>query len=341
MRPLSYSQISRYKTCPLWYKLQYVDKLKPKERFYLSFGDVIHQCAEHFYKIPVPPPPTLERLIQYYEKIWKQEGYDSPEQENQYKEYGKQLLADFHKIHSTNFKMPLAVEQQFYINIQGVVLGGKIDRIDKLDEGGISIIDYKTSKELFTAEQLEDDLQLTFYQLAVETMWKMPVKKLTLYHLRSNTPCTCDGRSPEILEESRQLVLLTAESITKGIFPAIENSLCAFCDFPEHCPYQKHKYLSEKGVQLKLKEVFNGKTAQEVVERYAELKNQKQEVETELDELKEMIYRYCAANNISRLYGTDHSITYNEVNRNGIEEKNLYLRKIKDAGEESQNKETR
>jgi RecB family exonuclease len=322
MRPLSYSQISRYQTCPLWYKLQYIDKLKPKERFYLSFGDIIHQCAEYFFKIPVPPPPTLEKLLQFYENNWISEGYESLEQEQQYKEYGKQLLADFQRIHSADFKMPLAVEQQFYINIQGTVLGGKIDRIDKLGDG-VSIVDYKTSKDIFTTDHLEQDLQLTFYQLAVETMWKMPVKKLTLYHLRSNTPCTCSGREPERLEEARQLVLKVADGITRGIFPAIENSLCSFCDFPEHCPYQKHKYLKEEPVQLKLKEPFNGKTDNEVVKRYVALQNQKKEIEIELDELKRLIIEYCEANELNRIYGQECAITYKIVDRNGYDEEKV------------------
>ncbi len=65
MRPLSYTQISRYRNCPLSYKLQYIDKLKPKEKYYLSFGDVIHQCAEYFFKVPVPPPPSLEKLLKF------------------------------------------------------------------------------------------------------------------------------------------------------------------------------------------------------------------------------------------------------------------------------------
>ena len=83
MRPLSYTQVNRYRTCPLWYKLQYIDKLRPKERFYLSFGDVIHQCAEFFYKIAAPPPPSLENLLQFYEKNWLSRGYQSPAQEGQ------------------------------------------------------------------------------------------------------------------------------------------------------------------------------------------------------------------------------------------------------------------
>jgi putative RecB family exonuclease len=322
VRPLSYSQISRYQTCPLWYKLQYIDKLKPKEKFYLSFGDVIHQCAEYFYKVPVPPPPTLDKLYQFYEHIWISDGYDSPEQEQQYKDFGRQLLADFYKIHSSDFKLPLAIEQQFYINIQGVTLSGKIDRVDKL-ENGVSIVDYKTNKDIFTVEHIETDLQLTFYQLAIESMWKMPVKKLTLYHLRSNTPFSCQGRPPEKLEEARQLVIKTADAIARGVFPAVENSLCAFCDFPEHCPYQKHKYIKEETVQLKLKETFDGKSAEEVVERYVALQNQKKELETELDDLKRMICGYCEANDFNRIYGEDHAITYKIVDRNGYEEEKV------------------
>lgn len=125
MRALSYSQISRYQVCPLWYKLQYIDKLKPKERPALSFGSIIHECAEYFYKVPVPVPPTLDKLYQFYEKNWISEGYESPEQELRYKEYGKQLLSEFCKIHTPGFKLPMAVEYSFRIDIDGIPFGGR------------------------------------------------------------------------------------------------------------------------------------------------------------------------------------------------------------------------
>ncbi|MBG7617137.1 MAG: PD-(D/E)XK nuclease family protein, partial [Chloroflexi bacterium] len=38
MRRLSYSQISLYQSCPLKYRLQYIDGLKPKVTWHLSFG---------------------------------------------------------------------------------------------------------------------------------------------------------------------------------------------------------------------------------------------------------------------------------------------------------------
>jgi putative RecB family exonuclease len=323
MKPLSYTQVNRYRTCPLWYKLQYMDKLKPKERFYLSFGDVIHQCAEYFYKIAAPPPPSLENLLQFYEKNWLSRGYETPQQEQQYKEYGRQLLKEFWTLQYRDFKMPLAVEQQFYLTIaDGIVLGGKIDRVDKLAEG-LSIVDYKTNQNLFTGEQLNQDLQLTFYQLAVESMWKIPVTKLTLYHLRSNTACTCEGRRPDRLAEARQMVLDVAAGIQQQIFPATENSLCAFCDFPQHCPYHKHEYAAPEPLDSAACRILLGKQANEVVEQYAALQSRKKEIEAQIDVLRQQIAQYCDSHEYKRIFGSQHAISYKMVERTGFDEEKV------------------
>ena len=313
MRPLSYTQISRYRTCPLWYKLQYIDRLKPKERFYFSFGDVIHKCAEFFYKVPAPPPPSLERLRQFYEANWTSAGYETPEQEQQYKEYGYQLLEEFWQKQYPGFRMPIAVEYFFRVRVAGdVILSGRIDRVDK-EGDGLSIVDYKTNQNPFTAEQLEEDLQLTFYQLGVEATWKMPVKKLTLYHLRTNIPFTCEGRSPERLEEARRIILETAEGIQSQSFPAVENALCDYCDFPEHCPYRKHLYSQSEEVSPEMRMILHGREASEVVKEYAALQEQKRGIEARIEELEQMISRYCEAQGLKRLYGGAYTVSHPDL----------------------------
>ena len=103
--------------------------------------------------------------------------------------------------------MPVALEHGFYLDIDGIKLRGFIDRVDKLDSGGLSIVDYKTNQELFTADYLENDLQLTIYQMAAEQTWNLPVEKLTLYHLRSNTACSCPPRDSSRIDRARELVL--------------------------------------------------------------------------------------------------------------------------------------
>ena len=318
MRPLSYSQIALYQSCPLNYKLQYIEGLKPKDRWYLSFGSSLHQCAEFFFKVKTPPPPSLERLLGHYEKNWISDGYESPEEEAGYKEYGRQILSRFWGLHSADFRMPVAVEHQFNIDIDGVKLRGFIDRVDKLDSGGLSIVDYKSNQQLFTRDYLAKDLQLTLYQVAVEQMWFLPVEMLTLYHLRSNTPCSIGAREKGQLEEARWLVLEVAEGITAGRFPAIENQYCP-CDFPEHCPYFRHLHLKPVEDE-ETPPGLSGESVKEAVEEYTTIQGQIKELELKLKELKQAIVEYCQAERLNRVYGIEHAITYKMVERSGFDE---------------------
>ncbi|MCL0053112.1 PD-(D/E)XK nuclease family protein [Dehalococcoidales bacterium] len=311
MRPLSYTQISRYQACPLWYKLQYIDRLKPKDKWYFSFGTTIHACVRFFFRVPLP---SLEELLQFYEQNWLAEGYESAEKEANYKAYGREILAKFWEIHRADFRMPVAVEKVFHIDIEGVKLTGYIDRIDKLDSGGLSIVDYKTDKELFTIDDLETNLQLTLYQLAAQETWGLPVERLTLYHMWSNTPCSCRPRDKRQLDQARQLVLEIAKNIAEKRFPAIENRYCP-CDFPEHCPYYRQKYVA---IVAEPKDIWRGMT--EAVEHYVSLQSQIKELESQLEEIKQLIINFCQAEGINRVYGREHAITYKLMEKTGFNE---------------------
>ncbi len=315
MNPLSYTQISLYQSCPLLYKLQYIDGLKPKDKWQFSFGTTMHLCTEYFFKVRVPPPPSLDELLQFYEKNWLSEGYESEEEEAKYRVYGREILSKFWGIHSANFRMPVAVERMFYIDIEGVKLRGYIDRVDKLDSGGLSIIDYKTNQELFTQDDLENNLQLTLYQLAAEQTWHLPVDRLTLYHLRSNTPCSCQPRDKKQLNEARRLVLEVAENIAEKKFPAIENQYCP-CDFPEHCPYYRQKIVPEP----RETDILRGIAVDETVEKYVSLQGQIKELQLQFEQIKQMIIDFCQAEGLNRVYGREHAITYKLVERTGFSE---------------------
>ena len=315
MKPLSYTQISLYQSCPLCYKLQYIDGLEQKERGYFSFGRTIHECAEYFFKVKVPPPPSLDELLKFYEQNWLSEGYESAEEEANYKAYGREMLAKFWEIHSSDFRMPIAVEWMFNVDIEGVKLRGFIDRVDKLDSGGLSIVDYKTDKELFTKDDLEKNLQLTLYQLAVEQSWYLQVERLTLYHFRSNTPCSCQPRGEAQLEEARSLVLAVAGGIDEERFPAIESERCP-CDFAEHCPYYRQKLVPEPEET----DILGGMAVAEAIERYVSLQSEIKELQLQFDEIRQMIIDFCQAEGLNRVYGREYAITYKIVERAGFGE---------------------
>ncbi|MCH8864382.1 MAG: PD-(D/E)XK nuclease family protein [Chloroflexi bacterium] len=307
-----------YQSCPLSYRLRYIDRLEAKEKWYFSFGKTIHLCAEHFFRVKVPPPSTLEELLQFYEQEWLAEGFESAEEEMKYKAYGREILSKFWEIHYPEFRPPLAVERLFYIDVDGIKLRGFIDRVDKLESGGLSIVDYKTNRDLFTIDHLEQDLQLTLYQMATEQLWQLPVEKLTLYHMRSNTPCSCGPRDSQRLEQARHLILEVAENIARGKFPATEHQYCP-CDFPEHCPYYRHQYLVAAGDTVGQPEL-PGIAIADSVEQYVSLQQQIKELRPQLEEAKQAIIGFCEAEGLNRVQGKDNSVTYKLVEMTGFSE---------------------
>ena len=321
IKPLSYTQISLYQQCPWSYKLRYIDGLRPEEKWYFSFGTTMHSCVERFFKVSAPPPPSLEEMLQYYEENWLSQGYESPQEEFRYKEYGKGILTRFWEIHAPDFRMPVALERGFFLDIEGIKVRGFIDRVDKLDSGGLSIVDYKTNQELFTADHLENSLQLTIYQMAAEQTWGLPVEKLTLYHLRSNTPCACPPRSKSQTDDARQLILDVAENIMQEKFPAMENQFCP-CDFAQHCPYYKHQYIVASP-QTNVQQPLPGIIAADAVERYALLQSQINERKAEMEEIRQTIIDYCQAEGLNRVFGSEHEATYKLVEKTGFNEEEV------------------
>ncbi|MCJ7605340.1 MAG: PD-(D/E)XK nuclease family protein [Dehalococcoidales bacterium] len=304
--------------------MQYIDRLKTKDRGYFSFGTSLHSCVEHFFRVKTPPPPSLDEMLAFYERSWLSEGYESPEEEANFKEYGREILSAFWETHSSGFRMPVAVERMFVLDVDGIKIRGFIDHVDKLDSGGLSVIDYKTNRDLFTADYVENDLQLSIYQMAAEQMWNLPVEKLTLYHLRSNTPCSAPARSPERIEDVTNLIHDVADNIVHQVFPATENRFCP-CDFPEYCPYYRHLYLTEEPPADSQPPLPDPTAIDAVttVERYAEIQAQINELKAELEETRLAIVEYCRAESLNRVYGTGHEITFRLMERTGFDEEEV------------------
>jgi putative RecB family exonuclease len=240
------------------------------------------------------------------------------EEEKRYREFGKEILTGFWNVHRPDFRLPIALEKGFNLDVDGIKVRGYVDRVDKLQTGGLSVVDYKSNKELFTSDYLAEDLQLTIYQAAAEQMWRLPVERLTLYHLRSNTACSCAPRTRGQIDAMRRLVLDVAEGITQAKFPATENNFCP-CDFPEYCPFQKHKFMAGNPLNPG-QGMLPGIIAAEAVEHYADLQARVKELQEQLDAAKKTIIDFCQSQEINRVYGGEHEITYKLVERAGFSE---------------------
>ena len=304
MKPLSYSSISQYLECPLRYKFCSIDGFKKEEKPYLSFGDSLHKALHCFYNVKIPQPSSLEELLEFYKDNWNKEGYGSNGEEKQYFEYGKQILTDFYNKHIKDFHIPFTVEKDFNVDVEGIAVTGKIDRIEKLSNNKLEIIDYKSGKDPFVLNKLKKDLQLSMYQTGAEKSFGLEVGKLTFYHLRSQTPFSVEPHSRKQIDTLRKLVIEVADGIQKEKFEPKRNSHCP-CEFAQYCPYFKHQYMLEEEKASKELPKIN---IEELVDEYGDLKAQYKELDKREAELKEIFKKYFEEKGIKAVSTEKHQI---------------------------------
>lgn len=263
----SFSQIKTYQKCPYQYKLMHILKIPTKGSAAFSFGSTIHNTLQSFYEkiqqlnsakqsslfdtfqeksqptimnssVVVP---TLVELISMYERHWIGDWYKDKKQREQYYKKGKEILTLFYRSHEGNWTIPVTLEGWFKIVIGDHLVHGRIDRIDKQEEGTLEIIDYKTGtgKEKLEAEDKE---QLLIYQIAAQTLPEYrnigEVGKLTFYYIQDDIKTSFIGKEKEI-EKLKEKLMNTIQEIKQGNFLATPNHMvCKYCDYRDICEYR-------------------------------------------------------------------------------------------------------
>jgi DNA helicase-2/ATP-dependent DNA helicase PcrA len=130
---------------------------------------------------------------------------------------------------------PLLLEQPFSLRLDELRLTGRIDRVDRHQDGSYEIIDYKTGSAKRAAE-LQRDLQLGVYALAAREVFRFEPLRLSYYYLETSERVTVD-KPQERLAEDRQAIRNVAEGIRAELFPAKPDRMkCGGCDFRMLCP---------------------------------------------------------------------------------------------------------
>ncbi|HET7099206.1 MAG TPA: ATP-dependent DNA helicase [Patescibacteria group bacterium] len=250
---LSVSQIETFQTCPLHYKLKYIYKLPTKPSASSSFGISIHETLKEFYQemllSPTSPKASRgssERLIEIYKKSFLEDGYLNKKHKQEFFKKGESYLLGFIKngydkqslsLHDKKIKTIL-LEEKFVMPIDTTLkIGGTIDRVDDLGNGKIEIIDYKTGANIPTQKEVDKDLQLSFYALAISNIKKIKPEniKLSLYYLDNQEKITTN-RTTSQLEKVKEEILAIREEIENSDFKCNNNFFCqGKCEYSMFC----------------------------------------------------------------------------------------------------------
>ncbi len=240
LKSISYSQIEKFKVCPLHYKLNYILKLPTPPSAAQSFGVSFHATLKDFYDhVALGSEPTKALLNDLLSKNWIREGYSSKEHLDKTYQKASSFLEYYFDTWFDSKTKPIALEQPFSFRIEDLSVKGKIDRIDETPTG-IHIIDYKTGSNAMTQKEADSALQLSIYALAATKIPEAPFHRkptditLSLMYFDTKEIVTTH-RTATQLKEAEEEILDWALKISESDFSCSGNFLCGNCEYKSYC----------------------------------------------------------------------------------------------------------
>ncbi|HVI07790.1 MAG TPA: ATP-dependent DNA helicase, partial [Candidatus Binatia bacterium] len=233
---LSASAIESYENCPLQFKFEREWKLSREVHAAMQYGAAIHRVLRTYYdSLRAGRTKSDEELLQLFLEDLEASGIQDRYQHELYRRQGTEQLANFlNAARSAPAPQVLQTEEWFEVQVGGIRLAGRIDRIDRTADGGVVIVDYKTGKAR-TQEDADESLQLSIYAMAAQQKWGYKVADLAFHNLDGNVP-VFSRRDEFQLERARDRVTESARNIAEGKFNPKTGFHCNFCAFRGLCP---------------------------------------------------------------------------------------------------------
>ncbi len=255
----SFSQLAAFATCPLQYKFAFILKIPAaSDKASLIFGRVLHNTLYNFL-LPIlsetkkiqaslfadekalpktEDPITIKRLTALYQEFWQPDGYKDKEERAAYLEKGRSALNRFLTDYQNNPPAEIIfLEKKFSFKIGNDVIKGTMDRVDRLADGSLEIIDYKTGKSK-TKLEFKDKRQLILYKIFLEEFLGEKVSQLSYYYLESGEKFSFNATEKDI-EKLKTGVMAEIAAIKRRDFTPSPSPMCEFCDFRTICEFRQ------------------------------------------------------------------------------------------------------
>jgi len=236
---LSVSQIETFKTCPMHYKLKYIYKIPTSPSASISFGVSIHNTLKDYYhEVASSAYDKKQDILKLYKSNFITYGYVNKIHKLEFYKLGEKYLINFLK-HGYDKKVKtISLEEKFNLKIDSSLkIGGTVDRVDDLGKGRYEIIDYKTGANIPTQKDVDKDMQLSFYALAVSLLYKVNPEdiKLSLYYLDTQEKITT-RRTLKDLENLKKEILKIKDEMENSDFKCSNNFFCqGKCEYSMFC----------------------------------------------------------------------------------------------------------
>ncbi|MEX0757396.1 MAG: PD-(D/E)XK nuclease family protein [Acidimicrobiia bacterium] len=243
---LSPSRASDFKTCPQLFKFRSIDKLPEPVTTYQARGTTAHLALQRLFDLEAGER-TPETLYDLFRQAWTEVRSDeeyadlfaSVEEERVWGLESLALLANYFSVENPAEVEPVDRELDMIEDLDGIVIRGILDRIDRDSEGRLIITDYKTGKAPPERYAVPAFFALKIYGLLIRRRTGETPRELRLMYLNGPTLYRLEVDDAQLDAMDRQLRALWSaieRAMTEDRFPPRPGRLCNWCSFQDICP---------------------------------------------------------------------------------------------------------
>ena len=243
------STLNCYLDCPKKFLYQNLLRIDIKETVNntLNYGTTFHAALEDTAKIAKEKSayPSLDEVVELFKSNLKKQEFDSQEAREQFEKRGVEKIKNYYaRFVQTSVENIFELEYNFVgVEVDGIPLKGKIDRIEKNNDGTYSLYDYKTgsaksASKIKDGEDYEHYLnQLRFYKLAFETQNpEAIVSQVGLLFVEEPEKCFYTNLTEEDNNIIKSKIKSAVESLNNLEFDRCQDKdSCKMCGYKQLC----------------------------------------------------------------------------------------------------------
>jgi putative RecB family exonuclease len=246
LQTLSPSRAGDFKTCPQLFKFRAVDRIPEPVSIHQARGTTAHLALQRLFDDPMAER-TPERLFDLFREAWTEvrgtEEFDglfaTTDEERAWGLQSLELLANYFAIEDPTGFDPEDRELDLLEDLDGMMIRGILDRMERDSAGRLVITDYKTGKAPPETYALPAFFALKIYALLIRNRSGETPVELRLLYLNGPTlyRLSIDDRQLDAMDtQLRALWAAIDRALAHDRFPARPGRLCDWCSYKEICP---------------------------------------------------------------------------------------------------------
>ena len=244
---LTPSKLQRFVSCPLAFRLSYLDRRPEPPTVDQLRGTLVHRALQVLYASGPAAGRRPERA-----RTALEEAFEEPALRGELDQLGLDeaalarlgreaaaLVEKYFALEDPTRVHPIGLELDLRARVDGIELRGIIDRLDRLEDGNMVVVDYKTGRAPRPEQSRARLGGVHFYAYLCEQLLGRRPSEVRLLYLRDQV-VVVESPTDQSMRGLRQRATAVWTAITRacatGDFRPNPSPLCRSCAFRSSCP---------------------------------------------------------------------------------------------------------